>query len=61
MKYYIKKRHNPQFDKPYYTGCGQLSAKDAKRMENPSYGTNYMIGFKTKKEYENKLAELKKG
>lgn len=42
-KFYIKERHNPQFDKPYYVPKGQLTKKDANKMENSLYGDNYML------------------
>jgi len=55
--YYIKERHNPQFDKPYYTACGKLTKKEARKKENPLYGTNYMLGYATKEKY---LTECKR-
>lgn len=59
MKYYIKERNNPQFNKPYYIGYGRLSAKEAKEHENTLYGFNIMWGYKTKKGYEDELQRLK--
>jgi hypothetical protein len=57
--YWIKERHNPQFDKPYFTAYGKITAKEARRIENGTlYGTNYMHKFKTEEEYLAKLNEL---
>lgn len=58
-KYYIKERHNPQTG-TYYVGCGQMFKTEAKRCENPLYGSNVMHGFDTKEAYENRLDELRK-
>ena len=57
--YYIKERHNPQFDKPCYKAFGNtLTAKEAKRYEDSLYGYNIMLKFSSKKEYEKKIVEL---
>ena len=57
--YWIKERHNPQFDKPYYVACGRITTRQAKKMENGTlYGANYMHRFNTWKEYKAKLREL---
>ncbi len=58
-KFYIKERHNPQFDKPYYVACGQLTKKDAKAMESPLYGDNHMIEYQTEQEYNGAIEKLK--
>ena len=58
--YWIKERHNPQFEKPYYTACGQLTIKEAKSMENSLYGSNYMLRFHTKDSYVKKILQLRK-
>lgn len=60
MKYYIKKRFNPQFDKPYFITCGKLTAKEAKKKEKPIYGMNIMLPFNTQKEYDAEIERLKK-
>lgn len=56
--YWIKERHNPQFDKPYYSACGQLSKREALRKENSLYGTNVMLEYKTREEYDKAIAKL---
>lgn len=61
LNYYIKERHNPQLAKPYYTGCGQLTKKEAKQKENSLYGFNVMLEYKTESEYLQALETLKKG
>ena len=50
--FYIKERHNPQFKKPYYIPCGQLTKAESKKAEKSSYGHNIMFSFQTKEEYE---------
>ncbi len=55
--WWIKERHNPQLG-VYYVGCGNISAAEAKAMESPLYGDNYMHKFSTKDEYEKRLKEL---
>ena len=57
--YWIKERHNPQFDKPYYVACGQISAKKARSMEKPLYGDNYMHKYATKAKYNQAIIDLK--
>lgn len=57
MKYYIKTRYNPQFDKPYYKALGKLKASEAKKKENTSYGYNVLEGYK-KADYLAKCEEL---
>lgn len=56
-RYYIKERHNPQFDKPYYSACGQLSRIEAK--ENSLYGNNVMLEYASLEEYNKALDQLK--
>lgn len=58
MNYYIKERHNGQ-SKPYFVLCGKMPAKEAKGMENTLAGFNIVHKFKTKREYEAKIAEIK--
>lgn len=58
--FYIKERHNPQFDGPYYVPCGQLSKSDAKRKEVPGgYGWNKMIPYNTEEEYKLAIEKLR--
>jgi len=58
LSYWIKERHNPQFDGPYYVACGQLTKKDAKTKETSLYGYNNMLEFKTVEEYNQALKSL---
>lgn len=55
--WWIKERHNPQLG-VYYVAVGPLSVKDAKAMERPGYGSNYMLRFDSAREYEAKLRQL---
>lgn len=57
--YWIKKRINPQFDKPYYHLYGQLTKKDARAKEKSLYGNNVMLEYKTQKEYFDAIKELR--
>lgn len=57
-KYYIKERNNPQLG-TYYVACGQLTVEEAKIIEKSVYGTNFMLKFDTKEEYDAKIRELK--
>ena len=59
MNWWIKERHNPQFTKPYYTGCGQLSKRAARKHEQPLCGENVMIAFTSKRAYLRRLDELR--
>jgi len=59
MVYYIKKRDNPQLRKPYYIALGKISAKEAKKREETLYGTNTVLKYKTKAEYEKAVSNLK--
>jgi len=58
-KFYIKERFNPQFDKPYYVAKGQLTKKEAKKIENSIYGNNYMLQYNTEIEYKEAIDKLK--
>ena len=57
--WWIKERHNPQFKGPYYVLCGNITTKEAKRMENPLYGDNEMLRFNTKEAYEDNIKKLR--
>lgn len=57
--YWIKKRYNPQFDKPYFSGCGQLSKTAAKKKEKSLYGYNKMLEYSTQEEYTQALEQFK--
>jgi hypothetical protein len=56
--YWIKERHNPQFDKPYYSACGQLSRREAAKKEESLHGFNVMHEYKTEAEYLAALEQL---
>lgn len=59
LSYWIKERHNPQFDKPYYSACGQLTYSKARRMqEGALYGHNVMLEYKTEAEYNAALEKF---
>jgi len=49
--WWIKERDNPQFKKPYFVACGKITVAEAKKMEEPLYGRNYMHRFETEEEY----------
>ncbi len=58
--FWIKERHNPQFEKPYFTALGRVPAKEARDHESKRlYGTNCVHKFASEKEYNEKIAELK--
>jgi L,D-peptidoglycan transpeptidase YkuD (ErfK/YbiS/YcfS/YnhG family) len=57
--WWIKERHNPNFDKPYYSACGQLSKREAKRKENSLYGFNIMLEYPTEEEYNKAIEQFK--
>lgn len=57
--YYIGERVNPQLKKSYFNTYGKLTKKEANKKENTLYGPMYMISFRTKKEYEDKINKLK--
>lgn len=56
--YWIKERHNPQL-RVYYVPQGRITVKEARAMERPLYGDNYMLKFNSLEEYEQKIRELK--
>lgn len=58
MKYYIKERHNPQLDKPYYVAEGKLTKKDACKKEKSLYGHNNMLEYETIEDYQKALNEF---
>jgi hypothetical protein len=57
--FYIVERHNPQFKKPYYIKCGQLSKKEAKAKGSSIYGTNYLLTYQTEQEYNDAIELFK--
>lgn len=59
LSWWIKERDNPQFDKPYYIMCGQITKAEAKRKENTMYGSVIMLEYKTEEEYNNAIIKLK--
>lgn len=56
--YWIKERHNPQLG-IYYVACGNLSIKDAMKMEGGVYGDNIMIKFPSETAYNKAIQTLK--
>jgi hypothetical protein len=58
-KFYIKRRDNPQLEKPYYIAEGQLSKTEANRKGRAIYGSNEMLPFDTVEQYEAELARLR--
>lgn len=62
MKYWIIQRNNPQLKKPYYLALGKISAKEARKKETSIYGYNIALDYKSKKAYEEAIANfLNKG
>jgi len=59
MKFYIKERYNPQFDKPYYVALGKLTKKEAKKKESSIYGNNYILSYDTEENYNKALNDFK--
>lgn len=60
LSYWIKERHNPQFDKPYYVTYGQMTKAEAYKKEDTRYGTNYMLEYKTEAAYLAAAEQFKK-
>ena len=57
--YWIKERHNPQLEKPYYTAYGQLSKREAVKKEKTLYGFSIMREYKTADEYNAAVEKFK--
>jgi hypothetical protein len=57
LKWWIKKRDNPQLG-VYYTACGRMTKVMAKRKKKSLYGDNVMITFETEAEYDAAIARL---
>jgi hypothetical protein len=57
--WWIKERHNPQFDGPYYVPCGQLGKREAKKKEDSLHGFNVMLEFLTEEEYNKAIEQFK--
>jgi hypothetical protein len=55
--WWLKERHNPQLG-VYWSCYGNISVAEAKRYEQPLYGTNYMHRFSSEEEYNRKIEEL---
>ncbi|MDR2653191.1 MAG: hypothetical protein LBC68_12930 [Prevotellaceae bacterium] len=59
LSYWIKERHNPQFDKPYYVGLGQRAKSYIKALiKSSTYGCNCYHRYTTEEEYRNRINEL---
>ena len=56
--WYIKKRHNPQFSKPYYRALGNISKLEAGRHESTLYGCNTLLRFDNEEDYKAALVRL---
>ena len=57
--YYIKERHNPQLENPYYSACGQLSKREAMKKERSLYGFNKMLEYKSLEDYNKAIEKLR--
>jgi hypothetical protein len=58
-KFYIGERINPQLNKSYYRAYGQLTKLEAKRKENPIYGSMIITSYNTEEEYNKELDKLR--
>lgn len=59
-KFYLKERHNPQLQNPYYVPQGQLTKIQVNIIENGSnYGHNILLSFDTEAEYLAEIERLK--
>jgi|LakMenEpi03Aug12_release.lakeMendotaPanAssembly.Ray.scaffolds.fasta_scaffold529752_3 hypothetical protein len=57
--FYIGTRHNPQLKQPYYTKYGQLSKKDARKIEeNCLYGSIHLVPYDSEEDYLEAIAIL---
>lgn len=56
--FYIGRRDNPQFDKPYYVKYGPLTKTEVKRKENSNYGSMKLTGYDTEEEMNAAMEEL---
>jgi len=54
--FWLKERITPQAH--YFVACGQITVKEARSMENPVYGDNYMTKFKTEQEFIDEITRL---
>jgi hypothetical protein len=57
--FYLKERHNPQFDAPYYIMEGQLTKRDAIKKTKTIYGWNAMIPYENEILYKEAIDKLK--
>lgn len=56
--FFIKKRINPQFNKPYYIVYGKLTPKQVKKYKETSYGENIMLGYVTEKDFHIAIRDI---
>lgn len=56
--WWIKERSNPQLG-TYFVAMGNIPLKEAIQHEKSLYGHNTMHRYKSKNEYDGRLAELK--
>jgi len=57
-KFYIKERYNPQLGRYYYVLKGQITKKEAKKLEKTLYGHNCILEFNTEDEYNKAVEEI---
>jgi hypothetical protein len=59
-KFYLKERHNPQFNAPYCIKLGELTPADAQKAQKSIYGYNVILSYETENEYNIAIASFKK-
>ena len=59
QKYWIKRRDNPQLDKPYFITYGKITKKRAMEIEHTIYGYNTMLSYDTEEEYKRAIEEFR--
>lgn len=59
MQWVLLRRDNPQLHKPYYMIRGQMTKKDIKAAESPSYGYITALTFDTEDEMKAEIEKLK--
>ena len=57
-KFYLKERHNPQFDKPYYVKLGQITKAEAIQHEKSIYGHNIILKYENEDLYNKAITDL---
>lgn len=59
QKYWIKRRDNPQLDKPYFITYGKITKKRATEIGRTLYGYNTMLSYDTEEEYKKAIEEFR--